>query len=222
MSEFDFKFTNDQLAQLINNNRHPTEWYTALCDMLPKYQITSKIRVAQFIAQTGHESNDFTAYVENLNYSAQGLANTWPNRYAITDSTGTAIKPYAPNDKANSISRQPEKIANATYANRMGNGDESSGDGWAHCGRGLIQLTGAANYQLFAFSVEMPITAVTAYLGTQLGAVESACWFWKNNDLNRWSDLGDTTRVTKIINGGTNGLADRLARYNKALVVLGA
>jgi putative chitinase len=104
----------------------------------------------------------------------------------------------------------------------MGNGPEESGDGWAHCGRGLIQLTGRANYQAFADSIETKIKDVTEYLKTFEGCVQSACWFWENNNLNKWADAGDIEKMTKIINGGTLGLDDRKARYTRALQILGA
>jgi putative chitinase len=115
-----------------------------------------------------------------------------------------------------------EMIANRAYAGRMGNGPEETGDGWRFCGRGLIQLTGRSNYQAFADSLEMDINDVTEYLGTFEGAVQSACWFWENNNLNQWADKGDMVMLTKRINGGTLGLEDRIKHYNHALHILGA
>jgi putative chitinase len=112
-------------------------------------------------------------------------------------------------------------IANRVYANRMGNGNEASGDGFRYCGRGLIQLTGKENYSWFAASLEMQVEDVPEYLATFEGAVQSACWFWESNNLNQWADKGDILTLTKRINGGTIGLEDRIKHYNHALHVLG-
>ena len=103
----------------------------------------------------------------------------------------------------------------------MGNGDEASGDGWKYCGRGLIQLTGKNNYQAFADSLEMSVDDVPEYLGTFEGAAQSACWFWETNNLNTFADKGDILTMTKRINGGTLGLADRQKHYDHALHVFG-
>jgi putative chitinase len=102
----------------------------------------------------------------------------------------------------------------------MGNGDESSGDGWRFCGRGLIQLTGRSNYQAFADSLEMSIDDVPEYLATFEGAAQSACWFWETNKLNQWADTGDILTLTKRINGGTIGLNDRIKHYKHALAIM--
>jgi putative chitinase len=104
----------------------------------------------------------------------------------------------------------------------MGNGAEATGDGWAHCGRGLIQLTGKSNYQAFADSIETPIQDIPHYLATFEGAVQSACWFWESNNLNALADAGDMVKMTKIINGGTLGMEDRVARFNKVSIILKA
>ena len=102
----------------------------------------------------------------------------------------------------------------------MGNGPEESGDGWRYCGRGLVQLTGHDNYQAFADSIQTDIATIADYLQTFEGAVQSACWFWENNNLNAVADTGDMAHMTRIINGGELGLAERTARYNHALQVL--
>jgi putative chitinase len=113
-------------------------------------------------------------------------------------------------------------IANKVYANRMGNGDEASGDGFRYLGRGLIQLTGKNNYTFFAASVGIEnMDECVEYLGTFEGAVQSACFFWENSKLNQWADSGDILTLTKRINGGTIGLEDRIKHYNHALHVLG-
>ncbi len=116
--------------------------------------------------------------------------------------------------------RDPKAIANRIYANRMGNGDESSGHGFAFRGRGLIQLTGKSNYQSFADSLEIDVNEATEYLETFEGAAQSACWFWETNKLNQWADTGDILTLTKRINGGTIGLNDRIKHYKHALSIM--
>lgn len=219
---FQFNFTQDQLQAIIPQNQHVGEWYDALAKILPEYDITTVERVAAFLAQCAHESNGFTALKENLNYSAQGLANTWPNRFAIKGADGKPVKPYAPDVLAKRIERNPDIIANNVYADRLGNGPIESGDGARYCGRGLIQLTGKDNYTKFAASINKPFEEIVAYLETPPGAVESACWFWTTNNLNQYADSGNIETLTRRINGGVIGLDDRKARYNQAVQVLGA
>lgn len=161
-------------------------------------------RIAGFLAQIAHESGGFNFTKENLNYSAEGLRKVF-SKYFPTD------------DIAKQYARQPEKIANRVYANRMKNGDESSGDGFKFRGRGLIQLTGRDNYTRFAESLDLPIDETIAYLETPEGAVASAGWFWDTNKLNQWCDKDDFVTLTKRINGGTIGLADRKHHYEIAL-----
>ena len=166
-------------------------------------------RLAGFLAQTAHESGGFTAIKENLNYSAKGLMGTF--------------KKYFPNDEiANQYAKKPERIANRVYANRMSNGPEESGDGYRFCGRGLIQLTGRANYTKFAQDLGMSLEDTIAYLETPNGAVSSAGWFWDNNKLNQYCDSGDFVTLTKRINGGTIGLEDRKHHYEIAMHYLTA
>lgn len=195
-----------QFKKLFPANKEPDAWTAALNLFLPKYGIDTPLRIAAFLAQCGHESDGFTAIVENLNYSAVALNATWPKRFSQT-----VAMQYA---------RQPERIANRAYADRMGNGPEESGDGWKHRGRGLIQLTGKSNYTVFAKVADKPYTEIAAYLETKDGAVESACWFWRLNDLNTLADARNNIALTKRINGGVNGLADRNVRYAQALNIL--
>ena len=122
---------------------------------------------------------------------------------------------------AKAYERKPEKIANRIYANRMGNGDEASGDGFKYRGRGLIQLTGKTNYTWFAASLEITPEEAAEYTQTFEGAAQSACWFWETNKINQWADKGDILTMTKRINGGTIGLEDRKKHYEHALHVLG-
>lgn len=206
---FKFEFTQQQLAQLIPGNPYVAQWYQALATILPDYDIDTVPRVAAFIAQCAHESANFKFLSENLNYKAESLMRVWPSRFPTIE----VARQYA---------HQPEKIANKVYSNRMGNGDEASGDGWRYLGRGLIQLTGKDNYSNFAMSIDTPLEQIPEYLQTFEGAVQSACWFWETNNLNQWADAGDILTLTKRINGGTIGLDDRMKHYNHALHVLGA
>ena len=204
----DFILSPEQLRQIFPRNPYIDHWHHAFEQALPDYDINTTPRVAAFLAQCGHESGDLAFLQENLNYKAESLCKVWPR--------------YFPNmEIANAYAHNPQKIANRAYGGRMGNGPEESGDGWAHCGRGLIQLTGRTNYQAFADSIETPIEDIPHYLATFEGAVQSACWFWENNNLNKWADAGDMVKMTKIINGGTLGMDDRIARYNKITHILG-
>ena len=205
---FTFNFTKDQLKQMIPKNPYLDNWYKAISEILPEYQINTPKRVAAFLAQCAHESGGFVFLKENLNYKAASLRKVFP-KYFPDDATAAA---YA---------NKPEKIANRVYANRMGNGDENSGDGWRYCGRGLIQLTGKDNYTFFAASIDVPIQEAAEYLQTFEGAVQSACFFWEQNNLNQWADKGDILTLTKRINGGTIGLEDRIKHYEHALHIFG-
>jgi putative chitinase len=202
------QITRDQLAQIIPKNPYIDQWTEALNKLLPDYEINTPQRVAAFIAQCAHESGNFVFLKENLNYRAESLMRTWPRHFPTMD-------------VATQYARQPERIANRAYANRMSNGDEASGDGWRYAGRGLIQLTGKSNYTSFAESIETPVEEIPAYLETFEGAVQSACWFWETNNLNQFADTNDILTMTKRINGGTIGLEDRMKHYAHALEVFG-
>jgi putative chitinase len=199
--------TQEQVAKCAARNKNPADLTAALNAVLPKYDINTPERVAAFLAQCGHESADFTTLKENLNYSAKGLHGTWPKRFV----TEEAAKPYE---------RNPEKIANKVYADRMGNGPEASGDGWKYRGRGAIQLTGHDNYHAFAKDIGKTVDEAIAYLETLPGAIESACWFWKKNGLNALADAKDMKAATKKINGGDLGLAERTQHFQHNLTVL--
>jgi putative chitinase len=164
-------------------------------------------RIAAFLAQTAHESGGFNVTRENLNYSVAGLNKTFRKYFPTVESA----VPYA---------KKPAKIANKVYANRMSNGPESSGDGYKFRGRGLIQLTGRQNYTRFALSINKTIDEAIAYIETPHGAVASAGWFWNVNKLNIYADKGDFIGLTRRINGGTIGLADRKHHYALALAAL--
>jgi putative chitinase len=171
-----------------------------------QYAIDTPLRVAHFLAQTAHESEGFTHFVENLNYSAAGLKNTFPKYFHQVSPTAYA--------------RNPEKIANHVYASRMGNGNEASGDGWKFRGRGMIQLTGRDNYTHFSNDAGKDAVQNPDLLSTPEGAAESAAWYWKERDINKPADEDDVVTVTKLINGGILGLDERKALLVKAKAVV--
>jgi putative chitinase len=206
---FTFNFTNQQLKEMIPKNPYVDQWFEAISEILPEYEITTPQRVAAFLAQCAHESGGFVFLKENLNYKAASLRRVFPK--------------YFPDDAiAAQYAGKGEMIANRVYANRMGNGPEESGDGFRYCGRGLIQLTGKNNYTFFAGSLDIPVEEASEYLQTFEGAVQSACFFWEQNKLNQWADAGDILTLTKRINGGTIGLEDRIKHYEHALHIFGA
>lgn len=205
------ELTKQQLAQLLPKNPYIDHWFDALSKLLPDYSINTPQRIAAFMAQCAHESDGFTALKENLNYKPATLRKIFAK--------------YFPDDaSANDYCSRPNKqeaIANKVYANRMGNGDEASGDGYRYCGRGLLQLTGKENYTWFAASLSITPEEAAEYLETFEGAAQSACWFWETNNLNQFADNGDMITLTKRINGGTIGLEDRIKHYEYALHVMG-
>ena len=174
-------------------------------DTAAKFQINTPLRLAHFLAQCGHESGGFRLTKENLNYSAKGLAGTFKKYFP----TEAAAKPYE---------RQPVKIANKVYGGRMGNGPESSGDGSKFCGRGYIQLTGKDNYTAFGKSINEDMTVNPDKVASDY-ALLSAAWFFNKNGLHKMADEGasDTvvTKITKRVNGGTIGLADRIKHFKE-------
>lgn len=208
---FKFKFTQEHLKKMIPGNPYSKEWFEAIERILPDYDIDTPKRVAAFIAQCAHESGNFRAIKENLNYRAETLRKIFP-KYFPDDAIA---RDYA------SRPNKQEAIANRVYANRMGNGPETSGDGWKYCGRGLIQLTGKYNYERYAESLEITVEEAQQHLLTFEGCVQSACWFWEANNLNVLADAGDIKMLTKRINGGYIGLEDRIKHYEHALHVLG-
>ena len=186
-------FTLQHLKEVIPGNPNTEAWYDALVQILPEYEIDTPERIAAFLAQCVHESGGFKAIKENLNYKAASLRKVFPK--------------YFPNDElAAQYAHNQEAIANRVYGNRMGNGDEHSGDGYTYCGRGLIQLTGHDNYKAFADSLSMTMPETVEFLQTFEGCVQSACWFWESNSLNTLADAGDIKAMTKRINGGYIGL----------------
>lgn len=206
---FKFNFEPEMVQELLHGNSEWREWYDAMCDILPLWEIDTVERVAGFIAQCGHESRNFAVLTENLNYSAAALNKIFP-KYFIR--AGRAADAYH---------RQPEKIANVIYANRMDNGNTESGDGWRFRGGGILQLTGRYNYTQFGKAMDMSAEKAVDYVRTKKGALDSACWFWDTNNINKYCDAQDIVGMSKRINGGTIGLEDRKKHYLHALDVLG-
>jgi putative chitinase len=207
-----FEFKQEHLAAMIPTNKNVPMWYKAMMEIFPKYEINTPNRIAGFVAQCAHESNNFNTLEENLNYSEAQLLKTF----------GRYFGP-APKRNAKEYAKNPEKIANYVYmdefrSSKMGN--VKPGDGWLFRGRGLKQLTGRENYTNFGKSVGMTAEEAAAYVATEKGAIESACWFWNTKKLNAVADADDIVRMTKIINGGDIGLADRTARYTRAKSIL--
>ena len=182
----------------------PDTVISKLPEVIEKFQINTPLRLSHFMSQAGHESGGFKATTENLNYGAAGLVSIF--------------KKYFTPESAAEYQRKPEKIANIVYANRMGNGNQASGDGYKFRGRGYIQLTGKENYSAFDKVVEDDILANPDLVATKYPLL-SAAWFWSKTGLNTVADTGATdevvTKVTKRVNGGTIGLPDRIKHFNE-------
>lgn len=202
MSNFTFDFSLDKF-KLILKNPEEDLWYNSLIKILPEFEINTPLRVNHFLSQVCHESCDFIALKENMNYSAEGLNKVFPKRFPTIQS-------------AKHLHRQPEKIANSIYSNRMGNGDEKSGDGWRYIGRGIIHITGRSNYMECSnalFGDNRLIMTPELICDDKDVCIKTACWFWDKHNLNSYADKDDIISITKKINGGTNGLDDRKSRY---------
>lgn len=202
----------DVLTSLCPKGKNLDSFAAHLSASLPKYGINTHKRIAMFLAHAIHETGGFRLFEENFNYTAEGLAKTWPSRYANPDKK--------PNALALKLAKQPVAIANNCYANRMGNGSEASGEGAKFIGRGIFQLTGKDNYKNFlaAFPDSNAVTE-PQNLALPKWAVLSACHYWQSRDLNKDADSADVKSATKKINGGENGLEDR-AKYYCKLVAL--
>ena len=184
------------------------KWLEPLKETFEKYNIDTAKRQAAFIGQCMHESGGFKLLEENLNYSAKALMNTWPSRFPTEE-------------MANQYARNPEKIANKVYGGRMGNADESSGEGWKYRGRGIKQLTGKENYQRCSEALGVDLVENPDLLLDPKYATLSAGWFWNKHNLNDLADKSDIETMTKRINGGLLGLDARKVAIAKAESILG-
>jgi putative chitinase len=182
------------------------KWCIPLRYTCSNFDIDTPNRVAGFLAQVGHESGGLRFISEDLHYRAEALTRVWPTRF--------------PPGIAESYAMQPERIANRAYADRMGNGDEASGDGWKYRGRGLIQLTGKDNYAAFSLSADNEALVKPDLVAEPELAALSAGWFWSANGLNALADAKDIVGMTRRINGGANGLDDRQMRYSRLISCL--
>ena len=179
-----------------------SKYLNALNEVLPSFEINTPLRICHFLAQVIHESGHLKANSENLNYSAQALSRVFP-------------KYFPSNSLAEEYERKPEKIANRVYADRLGNGNEESGDGWKYRGRGLIQSTGKTNYKECGKALGIDLVSnPDLIVNDPTVNIKSACWFWSKHNLNSLADKDDITAITKKINGGTNGLTDRKNNLN--------
>lgn len=190
----------------------PPDWLLLLNGAMQEFEIaTSAVRMAAFLAQIAHESKEMTLRIEHLNYSASGLRKTWPNRFTS-------------DEMAQRFAKRQEDIANFVYSNRLGNGDSASGDGWRFRGRGLIQITGRANYRSVGTALQLPLEREPEIAEQPAVAVRTAGHFWRSNGLNELSDVSgdqvhddeDFERITKVINGGTAGFKERIQYWNAA------
>ena len=183
------------------------QWVDALNGTFDRFNITTPRQQAAFIGQCGHECGNFRILEENLNYRAATLMKLWPKRFPTQEI-------------ANAYAGNPKKIANMVYADRMGNRNESSGDGYRFRGRGCIQLTGSTNYFNAGKALGMDFWADPDLVGTPTYAALTAGWFWSTHKCNEHAEAADWVKLTKAINGGTIGLDDRIKHTNEALHVL--
>ena len=174
-----------------------------------EFEINTPLRLAAFIAQTGHESAAYSRMRENLNYSAARLMAVFPKHFPTLA-------------KARVYERDPERIGNKVYSGRMGNGPEGSGDGWKYRGRGPLMLTGKDNYSACGRALGLDLVNSPELLEEPAHGFRAAGWFWRERGLNRYADSQEFEALTRKINGGTNGLNDRLKLYSKAKIVLRA
>ncbi|CAG9233053.1 Glycoside hydrolase [Paraburkholderia sabiae] len=204
----------DSIKRVFPRCKSPDAWANSLNTALPKFGINTPDRIASFLAQTGYESGQFNNLEENLNYSAAALMRAWPKRFP----NEAAAQPYINN---------PRKLADFVYANRMGNGNEQSDDGYVFRGRGLIQLTGRSNYAAVAKVIDAKLLEQPDLLVQPDYACSSAAWYWQSRGLNELADdrtddndLEDFAEITRRINGGTIGIKDRFALYKQVIAVI--
>jgi putative chitinase len=200
--------SGDLMREAFPNCRDPDDWAAALRRWLPRAEINTAPRLVPFLAQTGHECGGYTVFEENFNYSVDGLLETFRKYFTRASAEGFGRIDRPPSQRRPA---HQEAIANLVYANRLGNGPQSSGDGHRFRGRGVIQLTGRENYAAFAAAMGLPSAeAAIQHLASKDGMVAAAVWYWRRRGLNDLADKGDHLSLTIRINGGTNGLAERL------------
>lgn len=204
---------SDQVLRAVMPRVDAAHWVGPLNQAMARFSIVTPDRAAAFLAQIAHESGECRRLVENLHYSSAGLTRTWPHRF--------------PPEIAAQYAKQPERIANRAYANRLGNGNESSGDGWRFRGRGVLQTTGRSNYRATGAALQMNLEAQPEQLEQPLPAALSAAQFWDSRGCNALADSdpgddddADFVRITVLINGGKNGLAERRAYWARARAAL--
>ena len=185
-------------------------WVDPIRAACVRFEIDTIRRIAAFLTTQAHEGGFKVGKRENMNYSAQRMADIWPSRYSVTRRQGGA-----PNAKARALAGKPEELANHTYANRNGNGPPESGDGWFFRGNGPSQLTGRDNHERFAKALAMTVEDATAWIATIEGGVMSAAWFWEENDINRLADTPGVEDETQKINGGQIGVNQRRVIFNR-------
>jgi putative chitinase len=195
-------------------------WLDPINAAMAKFEINTPARIAAFLANVGVESGGFKELVENCNYSAQSLANEWPHRYAVD----AAANPKVPNDLAERLAHMPEAIANNCYANRMGNGDEASGDGWRFRGQGPIQITGKASITACATAIGVDLLLNPTLLQHPPEGALSAAWFFASQGCNQKADALDIDGTIHIINGqppcvANNGVT-RISRFHSTFTSL--
>ena len=202
--------TDDRLKSFLPRLVELTAWTAALNEAMTRFEIASPERAAAFLAQIAHESAECSRLVENLSYSAKRLMDVWPKRFPTLE----RALPYE---------RQPEKLANYLYAKRLGNGDTTTGDGWRFRGRGLLQVTGRANYHAIGLALDLPLDTEPELLSQPHAAALSAGHFWKSRGLNELADDRndddddeDFVRISVTINGGRAGLESRQRYWAKA------
>jgi putative chitinase len=205
--------TEAQLLRILPNARPVAGVFVpALNRAMTRFKIDSPVRCAAFLAQIGHESGQLRRLVESLNYRAERLAAVWPSRFRAADG--------GPNARAQALAGRPQAIANAVCANRNGNGDEGSGDGWRYRGRGLIHITGRGNYRDCGAGIGQNLEDYPELLEQPEFAALSAAWYWKQHGLNELADSGQFEAITRRINGGTLGQAERVALWKAGREVL--
>lgn len=193
-----------ELLRVVTTPELADTWADALDETCERFEINNPFRIAGFLSQVAHESGGFKFVKENLNYSIASLMRVWPKHFPTIE----IAQRYA---------RNPERIANRAYSNRMGNADEASGDGALYIGRGLMQLTGKNNYIAYSTACKNTATFEPSIVEQPKYASESAGWFWNVNRLNALADNQNVVGMTKRINGGTHGLDDRQTKYAKLI-----